>query len=68
MTFCVIGIWVNLGVYWDHAVKCDERVKKLPCRVKLLLKGNLRNNCGMLGKKLKKKNTEKYATLESLAY
>ena len=46
---------MNLGVYWDHAVKCDERIKKLPCRLKLLLKGNLRNNSGMLGKKEKKK-------------
>ena len=56
-------------MYWDHAVKCDERIKKLPCRLKLLLKGNLRNNSGMLGKKEKKKKpTEKYATLESLAY
>lgn len=58
---------MNLGVYWDRAVKCDERIKKLLCRLKLLLKGNLRKNCGMLGKKLKKK-IEKYATLESLAY
>ena len=47
---------MNLGVYWDHAVKCDEGIKKLPCRLKLLLKGNLRNNSGMLGKKEKKKN------------
>lgn len=62
---------MSLGVYWDHAVKCDERIKKLPCRLKLLLKGNLRDNCGTLGKTLKKKKkktTEKYATLESLAY
>lgn len=46
---------MSLGVYWDHAVKCDERIKKLPCRLKLLLKGNLRDNCGTLGKTLKKK-------------